>query len=197
MTEIVKTAMNMGFPDRILALDRLLAGPVEWSGALHADRDAWDLEDVDLKDDPRLVLRIEATGDGAVRVRGRLVADVEQECRRCLDPVQSQVGLDLDLRFDPEVGPEEETEALYALDPQAAELDLLPALREELLLAVPDFALCRDGCRGLCPSCGANRNEDECDCRIEATDPRWDALREKFPSEPDAATGAGDDSDDD
>ncbi|MCL7928364.1 MAG: DUF177 domain-containing protein [marine benthic group bacterium] len=184
--------MNMGFPDRLLALERLAAGPVELSGPLRADREAWDLDDVRLEGDPLIDLRIEETGDGAVRLRGRLVVDVEQECRRCLDPVRSQVGLDLDLRFDPNIGPEEETEALYALDPKVAELDLLPALREELLLALPDFALCRDGCRGLCPLCGTNRNEDDCDCRIEATDPRWDALREKIPSEPDAATGAGD-----
>lgn len=189
--------MNMGFPDRLLALDRLAAGPVDLSGPLRVDRDAWELEVVDLKGDPRLDLRIETTGDGAIRLRGLMLAEVEQECRRCLEPVRSQLELDLDLRFDPAVGPAEETEALYALEPQAAELDLLPALREELLLALPDFALCREECRGLCPRCGANRNEGDCECRTEAIDPRWDALRKTIPSEPEAATGAGDASDDD
>jgi uncharacterized protein len=197
LTEIAETAMNMGFPDRLLALDRLAAGPVDLSGPLRVDRDAWELEAVDLKGDPRLDLRIETTGDGAIRLRGLMIAEVEQACRRCLEPVRSQLELDLDLRFDPAVGPEEETEGLYALEPQAAELDLLPALREELLLALPDFALCREECRGLCPRCGANRNEGDCECRTEAVDPRWDALRKTIPSEPEAATGAGDAADDD
>ncbi|MEJ2483472.1 MAG: DUF177 domain-containing protein [Gemmatimonadota bacterium] len=189
--------MNMGFPDGRLPLDRLDSGPVEWAGPLRADSEAWDLGDVDLIRQPDVSLRLEATGDGGVRLRGRLEADVEQECRRCLEPVQSQVVLDLDLRFDPEIGQEEEAEGLYLLDPHGAELDLLPALREELLLALPEFPLCRDSCRGLCPRCGANRNDVGCDCRVEAKDPRWDVLRENFPTEPDARGGSGDGSEDD
>jgi uncharacterized protein len=183
--------MNMGFPDRLLGLDRLASGPVEWAGPLRAERDAWDLGEVGLIGEPEVAFRIEATGEGGARLRGRLSAAVQQECRRCLDPVRSIVELDLDLRFDPDIGPEEETEGLYSLDPQAAELDLLPALREELLLALPEFPLCREACRGLCPRCGSNRNEVDCDCRREATDSRWDALREKFPTGPDATRGTG------
>jgi uncharacterized metal-binding protein YceD (DUF177 family) len=189
--------MNIGFPGRLIRLDRLSDGPVEWSGPLDADRGVWDLEGVCFAEEPRVVLRIEETGDGAVRLRGQLGVEIEQECRRCLDPARSQVVVDLDLRFDPEIGPEEEAETVYALDPQAAELDLLPALREELVLALPEFPLCREGCRGLCPSCGGNRNAIPCDCRNETTDPRWDALRERFPGNPDAGKSAGDRPDDD
>jgi uncharacterized metal-binding protein YceD (DUF177 family) len=176
----------------MISLDRLSDGPVEWSGPFGADRDVWDLEGVRLAGEPRVVLRIEETGDGAVRLRGQLEVEIEQECRRCLDPARSQVMIELDLRFDPEIEVEDEADTVYALDPQAAELDLLPALREELLLALPEFPLCREGCRGLCPTCGGNRNEVPCDCRNEATDPRWDALKERFPGEPDAGTSACD-----
>lgn len=184
--------MNMGFPHGVLALSRLAAGPVEWSGRLGTDLATWDLGGLRFAAEPVVELRIESLGAAGARVRGRLRAAVEQECRRCLEPVVSEVNIPLDLQFDPEIRAEEEAEGLYALDPEAAELDLLPVLREELLLALPDFPVCREDCRGLCPVCGADRNESPCECRSEAIDPRWEVLKEKFPKEPDAAEGAGD-----
>ncbi len=45
-----------------------------------------------------------------------------------------------------------------------AELDLLPSVREALLLDQPEYVLCSDQCQGLCPSCGCNWNEAECAC---------------------------------
>jgi uncharacterized protein len=188
--------MNKGFPAGMLAFDRLESSPVEWSGRLPADASVWDLEDVALVGDPEVELSIAAFEDGSVHVRGRLGAPVEMECRRCLDGITRSVEVGLDLRFDPEIGPEDEEEGLYALDPQALELDLLPALREELLLALPEFPLCSPDCRGICSMCGTNRNEGDCDCQVERVDSRWDALRQRFPRESDAAEGAERGSDD-
>lgn len=196
MTESVETTMNKGFPAGMLAFDRLEAGPVEWSGRLPADPAMWDLGEVALSDAPEVDLSVDAFTEGGVRVRGRLGAPVEMECRRCLDRIARKVEVDLDLRFDPDIGPEDETDGLYELDPDAAELDLLPALREELLLALPEFPLCKADCKGICPTCGTNRNEGDCDCRVDAADSRWDVLRQRFPQHPDAAEGAGSGSDD-
>ena len=36
--------------------------------------------------------------------------------------------------------------------------------------------LCSEDCAGLCPKCGCNLNEKQCDCDNEAIDPRWSAL---------------------
>ena len=196
MTDMVETAMNKGFPAGMLALDRLESGPVVWSGRLPADPSFWDLEDVVLVDDPEVDLGIDAFQEGGVRVRGRLGVPIEQVCRRCLERNARRIDVVLDLRFDPGIGPEDEEEGLYALDPDAPELDLFPALREELLLALPEFPLCRSDCKGICPTCGSNRNEGDCGCRAEQVDSRWDALRQRFPQEPDAAEGAGRGSDD-
>jgi uncharacterized protein len=196
LTDMVETAMNKGFPAGMLALDRLESGPVEWSGRLPADPSIWDLDDVVLAGEPDVELSIDAFRGAGAHVRGRLGAPVELNCRRCLEGITRRVGVDLDLRFDPGIGPEDEEDGLYALDPDAPELDLLPALREELLLALPEFPLCRPDCKGICPTCGSNRNEGDCDCRVEQVDPRWDALRQRFPQEPDAAEGAGLGSDD-
>jgi uncharacterized protein len=51
-------------------------------------------------------------------------------------------------------------------------------VREQWLLAVPTFLLCRDDCKGLCPTCGVDLNAGECQCPPQITvDSRWDALR--------------------
>jgi uncharacterized protein len=57
------------------------------------------------------------------------------------------------------------------------EIDLTPFIREQMLLALPTRPLCSDDCRGLCPRCGANRNERDCGCREDMFDPRLSVLR--------------------
>ena len=47
---------------------------------------------------------------------------------------------------------------------EGGELDLGAELRDEILLAMPISPLCREGCKGLCPVCGGNRNNLACDC---------------------------------
>ncbi len=57
------------------------------------------------------------------------------------------------------------------------EVDVSPLIREQLLLALPTRPLCQEGCRGLCPQCGANLNLNSCDCSAAKFDPRLEALR--------------------
>jgi uncharacterized protein len=47
---------------------------------------------------------------------------------------------------------------------QSHTIDLAEALRQNLLLAVDLIPVCREDCRGLCPSCGINLNNERCDC---------------------------------
>jgi uncharacterized protein len=56
-------------------------------------------------------------------------------------------------------------------------VDLTPLIREQMLLALPTRPLCREDCRGLCPRCGANRNEHDCGCSLETGDARLAVLR--------------------
>jgi uncharacterized protein len=55
-------------------------------------------------------------------------------------------------------------------------LDVDELVREQLLLSVPDYSLCREDCQGLCPVCGANRNSKQCDHQDADVDPRWEGL---------------------
>ena len=65
--------------------------------------------------------------------------------------------------------------AAYTIAPRSTELDPGEAVREELILAVPEYALCSDECRGICPRCGTDLNSGTCNCQPER-DPRWAEL---------------------
>jgi uncharacterized protein len=96
------------------------------------------------------------------------------ECRRCLVSVTVPIEASVDALFarDPDAL---EDPSSYALAPDATGIDLRPAVREELLLAVPQWVVCREDCRGLCPRCGKDLNAGPCDCP-PAGDPRWRGL---------------------
>jgi uncharacterized protein len=132
--------------------------------------------------DPRLLspvsvdLRFTRTLGGQILARGEIRGSVDRECRRCLEPVEIGVRQSLDLVWLEEEETESDGDVRF-LDPSAVALDLEPVIREEFLLLVPEFVLCKPDCRGLCPVCGANRNHETCDCSLDEPDPRWEALR--------------------
>jgi uncharacterized protein len=118
-----------------------------------------------------LDLRLEGLSHGIVvngRVRGRWSA----VCSRCLNPIERD--FDLRLRELFEADPvEEET---YPLRDE--EIDLEQPLRDLIVPELPIVPLCDPECRGLCPTCGVNRNETFCECDMAPRDIRWDALRD-------------------
>ena len=44
------------------------------------------------------------------------------------------------------------------------EIDLRPDIEQEIIMALPQQQLCAEDCRGLCPSCGIDLNQGQCDC---------------------------------
>jgi uncharacterized protein len=187
--------MNSGFPEGRVDLDRLRTGPVDWSGELPSERGAWEIEELELVESPRLEYRAEAGGHGGVRVSGRLEATLGLQCRRCLGQIRWPLEVRFDFRFDPSVREWEEEGGVFGLDPESPSLDLMRPLREELALAMPEYAVCADGCRGLCPACGADLNESECGCGGDEADPRWDLLRQLVSDEQPGAAGPDDEYD--
>jgi uncharacterized protein len=118
--------------------------------------------------------RLQATGEGRYYWHGTLAAEIATECRRCLTPVHAPVAAEIGALFTPDALAADDPDA-YALPPHAVEVDLRPAVREELALAVPAWVVCREDCRGLCPRCGKDLNAGPCGCD-PTPDPRWQAL---------------------
>lgn len=120
--------------------------------------------------------RLSAAGTGRYLWHGRFEGEAVMPCRRCLEEARVPVGDDVYLIFVESGDSEADNPDVYTLDPMMNELDLRPAIREHWLLDVPAFALCREDCKGLCPSCGAELNKGPCACP-PVSDSRWDALR--------------------
>jgi uncharacterized protein len=72
-------------------------------------------------------------------------------------------------RFDPA--------EVQVLSPAMTAIDIAEDVRQTILLNVPLKLLCTEECRGLCPSCGTNRNTEECNCRETEPDSRWEQLK--------------------
>lgn len=58
------------------------------------------------------------------------------------------------------------------------ELDLDELIYSDIILLTPTKFLCKEDCKGLCPTCGKNLNEGDCACAKQQTDPRLEALRQ-------------------
>lgn len=172
----MNTAMHKGLPKLPLSRDRLREGPVGFESDLELE-DGFGPIGFELDGPPGVVITAEELKDGRVRIKGSMTARLAETCSRCLKVVERERSIPLEFRFEPGLDPWDEGPGVYALDANQDELDAGPALREELLLALPDYPLCRPGCRGLCPQCGTDLNEDDCDCVEPTGDSRWDALR--------------------
>ena len=69
---------------------------------------------------------------------------------------------------DDEEGAELQDRDLVVTFYRADILDLAGVVREQILLAQPMKRLCREDCKGVCPTCGADRNLTNCGCPKEA-----------------------------
>ncbi len=129
-----------------------------------------------------------------VRVSAHAKAALTVACGRCLSPVSLDVPVDFELTLVPSDEYDDERRAAKdhgskpvggSFDAKDAEedtyagkvIDLDPVVREQLLLALPAYPVCKDDCKGLCPVCGANLNDRECGCDRHVPDPRWAGLR--------------------
>jgi uncharacterized protein len=123
-------------------------------------------------------LTARSVGEG-VYVRGGLRTSVQVACRRCLTQVEREIDDTVDLLFQPLMDDEEEGAdgEVYPLPARGQELDLREAVREQLLLRLPDFVVCTEACRGICPQCGQDLNAATCDCVPEKAESPWDVLK--------------------
>jgi uncharacterized protein len=107
---------------------------------------------------------------------GCLEATGRAECSRCLAEFELSWDVPVEITILRDVETDEGEGDSLVVRQRAGEVDLAEALRESAVLALPQAPICREDCRGLCPSCGADRNTDSCNCADEESDPRWDGL---------------------
>jgi uncharacterized protein len=128
-----------------------------------------------------LSLDVNRRGDD-IFLKGRASVKVVLECARCLEEyshlLESPIELLCLIGGEPgEVDGCGDREDVIEVRSGTKYVDLAGYIRSELLVLVPLKPLCDEGCRGLCPKCGANLNISPCSCHRESHDSRWDALK--------------------
>jgi len=156
-----------------------------------------DVKDTDFRPDgPALLhVKLQKTGSG-VLLRGSTEVAVHTPCRRCLADVHLKLPVTFTLNLvsraalsdaeDEEGREDEQAERAGSFDLERADeelfdgktIDLDPLVREQVLLALPMHAVCREDCKGLCGTCGQNLNEGECRCAADRVDPRFAQLKD-------------------
>ncbi len=113
--------------------------------------------------------------------RGSFSATLEMDCARCLAaflvdldlPIEEELPILPELiEEDEEELPEDEKEPLFVDNI----LDLTELLRQSIVVAVPIKPLCSQECKGLCPLCGTNLNERQCECSTQDVNPLFASL---------------------
>ena len=94
-----------------------------------------------------------------VAVVGTITCVVDGFCDRCLKNITKSIELPFNQTFYKD-GTDGEFDYVY-LD---SKLDATKAVYDEIVLSLPSSFLCSEDCKGLCPKCGVNLNEEQCDC---------------------------------
>ena len=148
---------------------------VETRGELKQDDPVLEGTEVRLQAPVAVQGRLQAIGEDRFYWQGTARTVVAGECRRCLTPVETPLQLEIGALFTQDPDAQDDPDS-YPVAPDATEIDVTPAVREELVLAAPRYVVCREECRGICPQCGQDLNTGSCEC-VHATDPRWQGLR--------------------
>ena len=124
------------------------------------------LEEMEFTGDPIFFhdIKVEGVMMGAgerVSVRAEVEAVMKSRCFRCLEDVEMPIKAQVDAEFAKEEDPDDPD--LYVFE--ASTIELTDAVRDALVMEIPTRIICSEDCKGLCPSCGVNRNKVSCTCQ--------------------------------
>lgn len=120
-------------------------------------------------------------GGDLINIQGEVSSTLIVSCNRCLKDVRFPVQVEVDEHFPiddvlhpnrpPAEGEEFDTvvSTVVYLDQGRPILDLDELLRQLILTEIPMRTVCDEACQGLCPTCGANRNDSPCSCGEETS----------------------------
>jgi uncharacterized protein len=143
--------------------------------------DSLDILGSGLKADITGRVKLTRTNRG-ILVQGTFKTRVPEDCSRCLKSFESPLTFSLEEEFFPAIDVNSGTPLEVPDEPGSFMidehhiLDLREAIRQNALLAIPMKPLCREDCPGICPQCGTDLNQGNCECNKAVVDPRWAKL---------------------
>lgn len=126
-----------------------------------------------VSEDEEVEIHLEASSiiEG-IAVSGELDGVLHLSCSRCLRQFDRAFSHDVDETFFVDTRGEE------AYEVTGGTIDLQPLIRDVIVLSMPASPLHSPGCKGLCPVCGQDLNEENCGHSREPIDLRWEPLKE-------------------
>ncbi|MCC6759018.1 MAG: DUF177 domain-containing protein [Candidatus Omnitrophica bacterium] len=115
-----------------------------------ADELGFAIEDLKVLTPLKVVGEIEKTRS-SVSAQVEVAGKYEFLCARCLEPVTKQRKDEFDIHVE--------------IEPTDDVVDLGEEIRQELVVSLSPIVLCKEDCKGICPSCGANLNKEKCKCK--------------------------------
>lgn len=145
----------LDFSEEVYAGEKIFAKPVEVVGKV-----------VNRADVTELLLNCNVT--------------VEKPCDRCGKNTNKVYNTPVRRILVTELAGDDDIDYLLITDD---ELDLYDVVLGEILLSLPMKHLCSEDCKGICPTCGKNLNENSCNCAEKSIDPRLEVLKELLKDE--------------
>lgn len=119
-----------------------------------------------------------------IRVDGHVETTARLRCSRCLDVFETELVSTFTLFYDEASGApiDDETELreedLSTIPFRGDYIDFTSEIEEQLVMELPYKPLCKDKCKGLCSTCGANLNDKDCGCGHDGTGFKFGALKD-------------------
>lgn len=126
------------------------------------------------------------------RIAGQMAIDInityryKEACHRCLKPTTNDVKTTLSGKLakgdygDEEIEEDSGYNDIFFYENDV--LDIEEYILNQVLFSLPMKSLCSSDCKGLCPNCGIDLNNEECNCNQENIDPRFEKLKNFFPN---------------
>lgn len=166
--DVSKLKLQPGSSEEYIITESL--EPIRWAGEL-------------IQFSLPLEIRATATNTGkSFLVNGTVSSELLLRCSRCINPFSYKINGEFGAEYFPqprgEIDTQEEDIRYYI----GNLIDLQDVVLESILLELPMKALCNEKCKGLCPKCGTNLNERQCNCSLEEIDPRLEVLQKLLQS---------------
>ena len=112
---------------------------------------------------------------GVVTLKADVAYRYDGLCDRCACDISQEEHLSMEHILVVSLN-HEDNDSFVLIDNYQLPLDAL--VEEDLILDQPSKRLCKEDCRGLCPTCGKDQNEGPCGCMQKTVDPRLAALQQ-------------------
>lgn len=126
----------------------------------------------------QFLLTLTNVGNSAINVEGEMQVALKVSCNRCLQDFVLTLSSPFSETYYEKNQPTHsgQTEEWVAYSGDV--IDITPEVMATVIMNLPMRFICSEQCRGLCPVCGVNLNQEQCNCVQQQLDPRLAKLQE-------------------